>query len=746
VAKTRPTIEKVEEVYHSLIRGSSLRVILQFIGGLAFFALVMVIDLIAHSVKSYQGTVLDIVRLALHVAGVYFWTRAFGPFFPRLSELARGSGKPETNTVPIRSLQIFTVSLAVAVGASFLPDLFTLAVQPDPFAPRTANVVLSFNILSATWAFCASILLVGFSKLVYLWQRTREVRRRLYTWLSIIGAFVIFRYLLDEGILASDTITDIINYSLIALVFFGTLFLWFRIPWIPHITKRSKQRVILYSGFAGALSIAGAIVYDGAWVSAIFHWYSPFLQQSVLMLFIALAAYFGLIFFNGLFTLSSTELVERRAAEVESLTKLTRFSSDVLTSELLLDIPKLTLEIATLAKEATKADAAWIELHTQRSEKSDSAGIPYRSYIGIEQSLAHELSEVPLTSRDRHLQGLTLSTEISGKLKPVLASTVYISNGAVSAYATGWWSVIGMPLINKGYARGAIYVAKQHEFGFDNEDVVVLTAFTDVASLAVDTARLLSDSIEKQKFDGELRAARAMQQSLLPAVVPEIPGFEVSAISIPAYEVGGDYYDFSTLWDGAPISLIGDVSGKGISASIFMAETKGIAQGLAPLVMSGKELLAGVNDTLMRNLQRDATHRSFVTLAAVSFHRDLVKYTRAGHTPLLHFSADGQYRYLQPKGMGIGFVKKEIFNNVLEEVEFALEKGDVIVLFSDGITEVRGADNDELGYQRFAEIVRAARFEPDVQKMTDRVLRDVLLYAGATAFSDDATFVIVRRL
>lgn len=744
MAKTIAVKEKKEGLYRSLIRGSSLRVILQLLGGFAFFAIVMVIDLIAHSVKSYQGMVLDIIRLGLHFGGVYLWSRAFGPFFPRLSELARGSGKPETNTVPIRSLQIFVIALVVTIATSFLPELFTLAVQEEPFAPKTANVVLSFNILSITWAFCASILLVGFSKLVYLWQRTREVRKRLYTWLGILASYVIFRYMIDEALIASDTITDIISYSLLALVFFGTLFLWFRIPWIPHITKRSKQRVIFYSGLAGALSITGALVFEGEWVSAIFHWYSPFLQQCVQMLFVALAAYFGLIFFNALFTLSSTELVERRAAEVESLTKLTRFSSDVLTSELLLDIPKLTLEIATLAKEATKADAAWIELSTPRSETD--TGIPFRSYIGIDQPLAHQLSEEPLTSRDRHLQGLTLSVEVSEKLKPVVASTVYISDGAVPANATGWWSVIGMPLINKGYARGAIFVAKQHEFGFDNEDVIVLTAFTDVASLAVDTARLLSDSIEKQKFDGELRAARAMQQSLLPAVVPEIPGFEVSAISIPAYEVGGDYYDFSTLRDGAPIALIGDVSGKGISASIFMAETKGIAQGLAPLVSSGKELLTAVNDTLMRNLQRDATHRSFVTLAAVSFHRDLVKYTRAGHTPLLHFSNDGQYRYFQPKGMGIGFVRKEIFNNVLEEQEFSLEKGDVIVMFSDGITEVRDADNVELGYQRFAEIVRAARFEPDVQKMTDRILRDVLLYAGAMAFSDDATFVIVRRL
>lgn len=746
MAKTKPVIAKREGIYRSVIRGSGLRILLQLLGGLALFAVVLVIDLIAYSVKSYQGTALDLMRLGLHTGAVYLWSRAFGPFFPRLSELSRGVGKPETNAVPIRALQIFTVTLFVAFAASFLPELFTLNVQAEPqFAPRTPNVVVSFDLLSTLWTFWLALLLVGFSKLVYLWQRTREARQRLYTWLAIIASYVIFQYLREEAFIERDTITDIIGYSLIALVFFGTLFLWYRIPWIPHIAKRAKQHVIVLSGVAGMLAIGGAIAYDGYWVHSILQWYSPFIATSALMLFVALAAYFGLIFFNALFTLSSTELVERRAAEVESLTKLTRFSSDVLTSELLLDIPKLTSEIATLAKEATKADAAWVELRAQLSEKSD--GLPFRSYIGIDQPLAHQLSEAPLTSRDRRLQGITLSSEVSAKLKPVLANTAYVSDGSLTADATGWWSVIGMPLINKGFARGAIYVAKQRESGFDNEDVVILTAFTDVASLALDTARLLSDSIEKQKFDGELRAARAMQQSLLPAVVPDIPGYEVSAISIPAYEVGGDYYDFSKLWDGAPIVLTGDVSGKGISASIFMAETKGIAQGLAPLVMSGKDLFAGVNDTLMRNVQRNATHRSFVTLAAVSFHRDVIRYTRAGHTPLLHFSANGEYRYLQPKGMGVGFVRKEIFNDVLEEAEFALDKGDVIVLFSDGITEVRGADGaTELGYQRFAEIIRAARFELDVQKMTDRILREVLLYAGATAFSDDATFVIVRRV
>jgi serine phosphatase RsbU (regulator of sigma subunit) len=276
--------------------------------------------------------------------------------------------------------------------------------------------------------------------------------------------------------------------------------------------------------------------------------------------------------------------------------------------------------------------------------------------------------------------------------------------------------------------------------------VTVLTAFSDIASLAFDTARLLTDSIEKQKFDGELRAARSMQQSLLPANVPKIPEFEIEALSIPAYEVGGDYYDFSTLWNGKHLIITGDVSGKGISASIFMAEVKGIVQALAPTMSSIRELLVASNDAVMRNIRKNATSRSFVTLAAIALEGPKVHYARAGHTPLLYFGANGDFRYLQPKGMGIGFVGRKLFESVLEEEEFILGKGETLVLFSDGITEVRDANGEELGYQRFAEIIRAARFEDDVEKMKDRILKNVLDYSATTSFSDDATFVIIRRL
>ncbi|MEP7234820.1 MAG: SpoIIE family protein phosphatase, partial [Ignavibacteriota bacterium] len=447
----------------------------------------------------------------------------------------------------------------------------------------------------------------------------------------------------------------------------------------------------------------------------------------------------------------------RRAAEVKSLANLTKFSSDVLTSEMLLDIPKLAEQITKLAREATKSDCAWLELSMKPVFGGVSAESEiYRSYDSISPEIAERVTtELSPHVRTSDKQERSLNDELSFTQKPILLTSGYFineewklgTNGAINPNQIS--SLIAVPLLHKEELRGAIYVAKEREYGFDDEDVTVLTAFSDVASLALDTARLLMDSIEKQKFDGELRAARAMQKSLLPDTMPVIEGFEIGATSIPAYEVGGDYYDFSILKDNSQLVVIGDVSGKGISASIFMAETKGIVQSLSPMMNSVREVFIATNDALMRNIGLSTAtgfRRSFVTLSALSFQGNSLSFARAGHTPLLIFAADGTYQYLQPKGMGIGFVKKEIFDSVLEQRKIEVESGEIIVMFSDGLTEIRDTAGEELGYDKFAVIVREARSESDVQKMTEKILGDVLLFAGASSFTDDATFVVIRKV
>ncbi len=734
----------------AFVRAAGTRAAFNALFGLFTFAVVLVVDLIANSLKTIQGASMDIIRTLLLVLGLFFWSRAITPFIIRHRDLSRSVGKAESSLIPVKVLRWFVVSLAIGCLFSFLPNIFTLSVGPN-FEPKNPNTVTSIDIIGAIWFIGFSVLLVGFVRFLFLWQRTAELRRRFMLWLFPIVLFSIAHYLQLKNVFPQDTLSDLILYGLRGLVIFSTLFLWFRIQWMPHVSRTEKNRILIFSALDTLLSLTAFILYLNI---PVLLRYSIILQSGMMVTLLAFTSYFGLIFFNALFTLSSSELVERRAAEVQSLAKLTRFSSDVLTSELLLDIPKLADQITALAREATKSDCAWLELNMKSTFGGISNdGSVYRSYDSIPSEIAERITnELSPYVRTSDKQERTLAEELAITQRPILLTSGYFINEDWRRNSNGknipdqLSSIIAVPLLHKEKLRGALYVAKKREYGFDDEDVTVLTAFSDVASLALDTARLLTDSIEKQKFDGELRAARAMQKSLLPNKVPDIPGFELSAISIPAYEVGGDYYDFSNLWDGSPLVVIGDVSGKGISASIFMAETKGIVQALAPMMMTLRELFIATNDALMRNINLQGFRRSFVTLAALSFKGNSIKYVRGGHTPLLIFSKDGKYEYIQPKGMGIGFVGKKIFDEVLDEKEILVESGETIIIFSDGLTEIRDIGGEELGYARFAEIVKTTLTEIDTQKMTDHILRDVLMYAGASSFTDDATFVVIRRV
>jgi hypothetical protein len=633
--------------FQLFVRAAGTRAALNALFGFVTFAVVLVIDLIANSLKTIQGPTLDVSRTLLLILGLFFWTRAITPFVVRYRDLSRSVGKAEASVVPVKILRWFVIALAVGCLVSFLPILFTVTTTGPNYEPKNPNTVTSIDVMGAIWLVGFSVLLVGFVRFLFLWQRTAELRRRFGLWLVPIFLFSVAEYLEVKNVFPKETFYLIIINTLRSLVVFTTLFLWFRIPWMPHVSRAQKNSILLFSALSCLLSLSAFILYLN---NPPLEHYTVILHSALTVTLLGFTGYFGLIFFSALFTLSSSELVERRAAEVQSLAKLTRFSSDVLTSEMLLDIPQLADQITSLAKEATKSDCAWLELRMQPHFGAGAGnGSIYHSYNSIPESIAVRISnELSPFVKTLGRVGNTLADELTETQKPVLVTSgPFIKNewrddlDGKGNFPRQLSSLIAVPLMHKDEMRGALYIAKEKEYGFDNEDVTVLTAFSDVASLALDTARLLSDSIEKQKFDGELRAARAMQKSLLPDTVPEIIGFEVSAISIPAYEVGGDYYDFSALWNGAPIAVIGDVSGKGISASIYMAETKGIVQALAPMMMSVRELFIGTNDALMRNIAGLGFRRSFVTLAAVSFGSNTVKYSRAGHMPLLKISETG---------------------------------------------------------------------------------------------------------
>jgi serine phosphatase RsbU (regulator of sigma subunit) len=259
---------------------------------------------------------------------------------------------------------------------------------------------------------------------------------------------------------------------------------------------------------------------------------------------------------------------------------------------------------------------------------------------------------------------------------------------------------------------------------------------------------LLQTAAEKKRLEEELRIARQIQMSLLPRGPLDVPGLGVTALCVPAREVGGDYYDFFPLPDDRLGVLIADVSGKGTSAALYMAELKGLVLSLSQIYFSPRQLLVEVNRIISENL--DA--RSFITMtyAVLDLERGSMTYARAGHTPMIFLpgpaSAPRGARVLVPNGMVLGLRidgAAEKFSELLEEDQVALNDGDVIVLYTDGITEAMNAASDLFGDARLGRLVEE-HGHLESGELRERILREIEAFVGGADQHDDMTMILMK--
>ena len=258
--------------------------------------------------------------------------------------------------------------------------------------------------------------------------------------------------------------------------------------------------------------------------------------------------------------------------------------------------------------------------------------------------------------------------------------------------------------------------------------------------------QLLAEMAEKKRLEEELRIAREIQMSLLPQGQVRIPGLQMTANCTPAREVGGDYYDFLPIDEHRTGILIADVSGKGTSAALYMAELKGLMLSLSQIHRSPKDLMLAANRIIAANLDS----RSFITMtyAVVDIESHTMTYARAGHTPLIHLPARGpdrRARVLVPSGMVLGLKvdNGEKFAAVLEEATIPLEPGDLFVLFTDGITEAMDASEELFGEDRLSALVEEHADLP-FDELRERILREVRAFAGEPGPHDDMTLILLR--
>jgi sigma-B regulation protein RsbU (phosphoserine phosphatase) len=257
---------------------------------------------------------------------------------------------------------------------------------------------------------------------------------------------------------------------------------------------------------------------------------------------------------------------------------------------------------------------------------------------------------------------------------------------------------------------------------------------------------LMQTAAEKKRLEEELRIARQIQMSLLPRGPLDFAGLGVTALCVPAREVGGDYYDFFRVGERRLGVLIADVSGKGTSAALYMAELKGLMLSLSQIYQSPRQLLIEVNRIISENLDT----RSFITMtyAVIDLDAGVMTYARAGHTPLMYMPAAPESRaeVLVPSGLVVGLQipgAGQKFQDLLEEDRIELHRGDVLVFYTDGITEAMNQQNDLFGDVRLAALIEE-HGHLDTADLRERILREIESFVGAADQHDDMTMILIK--
>jgi sigma-B regulation protein RsbU (phosphoserine phosphatase) len=300
-----------------------------------------------------------------------------------------------------------------------------------------------------------------------------------------------------------------------------------------------------------------------------------------------------------------------------------------------------------------------------------------------------------------------------------------------------------------------LFTGTQHVRGGDFGHQIPVRARDQLGELAEsfnlmtgEVTTLLGEMAEKGRLEQEMFAAREIQQKLLPTGPVKTTGLLVNAFCEPAREVAGDYYDFLPITDTILGVLIADVAGKGLAAGLYMAQLKVIVQSLSRLHHEPKAFLTAVNKVVSANLDG----KSFITMTygVIDVERREMTFARAGHCPLIHVPANQpagmrKARMLIPDGLVVGLQIDDgtMFDNLLQEQTIAVEPGDLIVWFTDGISETMNEAFDCFGEHRLAQVVEQYAHLP-FDQLRSYILAELRAFAGGADQHDDMTMILMK--
>lgn len=299
-------------------------------------------------------------------------------------------------------------------------------------------------------------------------------------------------------------------------------------------------------------------------------------------------------------------------------------------------------------------------------------------------------------------------------------------------------SEIAVPILLDGRVVGALNLESDRRDGYGEADLEPLRFFAEAAAIALEKAILHRRLLAMREVEAQLRTAQEVQARLLPPAPPQLPGYDLAGRNLSSSEIGGDYFDFLPLAPGVLGLALADVAGKGIPAALVMATFRAFLRTEARRSERPSEVVAAVHALL----RESSGPRAFVTgfFGRLELVSGELTYANAGHPPPLLLRQGDALEPLSPTGPLLGSFPDAVF----DQHRTRLAPGDLLLLYTDGVVEALGRDDEQFGSARLAEALRAAS-GAGAAELVERILAATRAFAGRADLADDVTLVAVRR-
>ena len=418
-----------------------------------------------------------------------------------------------------------------------------------------------------------------------------------------------------------------------------------------------------------------------------------------------------------------------RRAEIESLQRLTQIVQRGQTSS---EVYRMLLNSAV---QTVQADAAWLDIDPSHTGPNINETTCYHSLLPSqanalrERLVGHDLPEGDFLTNDMNIRE------------------------GFSGFPQQFRSLLQLPLRGLHFNYGMLYLLKSEPHTFVHEDLSILQTFTSQAVLSIENLELIRTSLANQRTQEELKIASQVQDSLIPKNLPTDNWFDISSHSLAAKEVGGDFYDFLHLPGRRLAVIIGDVSGKGVTAAFHMAQMKGIFHSLMqenPLAKTERDKFP-VPSRFMTQANMALTHclekSSFITssLYIIDYEQGGFVFARAGHCHTLYYHAlREEVFYFDSKGLGLGIIRNESYEKHIKNQFYDYSPGDVMVIYTDGIVEARGGNGtDEYGEDRLKLRLEESYFQ-EADEIKSFILNDLNTFTFGHPIHDDQTLLVIK--